>query len=74
MGFALGSLAKVSKFITDRSSGYHSHESMTTQKPPRFLLNPTRNPSPNGTVTATEEKRAEGLTGGDIAPVKWSRV
>jgi hypothetical protein len=33
-GFALGSLAKVSKFITDRSSGYYSHEFMSTQKTP----------------------------------------
>jgi hypothetical protein len=27
-------VAKGSKFITDRSSGYYSHESLTTQKTP----------------------------------------
>jgi hypothetical protein len=43
------------------------------RKPPRCLLNRTRVPSPNGTVTAAEEK-VEGLTGGETAPVKWSRV
>jgi hypothetical protein len=33
-GFALGSLAKVSKCITDRSSVHYSSESMTLQKTP----------------------------------------
>jgi hypothetical protein len=33
-GFASGSLAKDSKSITDRSSVYNSHESMTMQKTP----------------------------------------
>jgi hypothetical protein len=72
-GFASRSVAKGSKFITDRSSGYYSHESLTTQKTPGVLLNRTRGPSPNEIVTAVEE-RAEGLTGGEIAPVKWSMV
>jgi hypothetical protein len=42
-------------------------------KPPGVTLNQTCGPSPNETVTAAEE-RAEGLTGGEIAPVKWPRV
>jgi hypothetical protein len=33
-GFASGSLAKGSKFITDRSSWYYLHESMTMQITP----------------------------------------
>jgi hypothetical protein len=38
------------------SSVHYSSESMTLQKTPRVSRNRTRDPSPNGTVTATEEK------------------
>jgi hypothetical protein len=55
-GFASRSLAKGSKCIIDRSSVYYSPESMTLQKTPRFLIIRTCDPSPNGTVTAVEEK------------------
>jgi hypothetical protein len=37
------------------------------------MLNRTRDPSPNGIVTEAEEKGG-WATGGEIAPVKWSRV
>jgi hypothetical protein len=55
-GFASGSLAKGFKRITDRPSVHYSPKSTTLQKPPRVLLNRTRSPSPNRTVTAAEEK------------------
>jgi hypothetical protein len=43
------------------------------RKPPGVPLNLTRGPSPKLTVPAAEE-RAEGLTGGETAPVRWPRV
>jgi hypothetical protein len=71
--FALGSLAGFYDLFADQSLGYYSHGSLTLQKTPRVLQILTRGPSSNLTVTAAEE-RAEGLTGGEIAPVKWSRT
>jgi hypothetical protein len=44
---------------------------LTFQKTPWVLLNLTRGPSPNYIVPAVKE-RVEGLTGGEIAPVRWS--
>jgi hypothetical protein len=69
----MGSLAKVLKGITDRSPGHYSFESTALQKPPRVSRNRTRGPIPNQTVPAME-KRAEGLTGSEAAPVRWSRT
>jgi hypothetical protein len=78
-GFALESLAKGFKHITDRSSVHYSSESMTLQKPPRVSRNQTRDPSPNGTVTATEEKgggayRWRGCSGEESGEVRGSLV
>jgi hypothetical protein len=58
-------------FLTNRSSGYYSTESLTVQKPPWGNPKSNLRSFPIGTVPAAE-KRATGLTGGEIAPVKWS--
>jgi hypothetical protein len=76
-GFALGSLAKGFKCITDRSPVHYSSESLTLQKPHRVLRNRTRDPSPNGTVTAAEEKgggayRKRGCSGEGSGEVRGS--
>jgi hypothetical protein len=55
---------------------HYSHESKALQKPPRVSRNRTRDPSPNGTVTAAEEKgggahRRRGCSGegsGEVGP------
>jgi hypothetical protein len=76
-GFCTGSLVKGFKCITDRSSVHYSSKFMTLKKTPRVLRNQTRDPSPNGTVTAAEEKgggayRRRGCSGEGSGEVRGS--
>ena len=75
--FALESLVKGFKHITDRSSVHYSSESMTLQKTPRVLRSRTRDPSPNGTVIVAEKKgggayRRRGCSGEGSSEVRGS--
>jgi hypothetical protein len=71
--FASGSLVNVFKFPYRLVLGSLFKCAIDSSKNPWVLLNLTRGPSPNSTVPAAEES-AEGLTGGEIAPVRWSRA
>jgi hypothetical protein len=54
--FALGSLAKDSKRITDRSPGHYSFESTALQKTPWGFWKSNSRSLPNGTVAAEKER------------------
>ena len=43
------------------------------RKPPRVLQNRTRSPSPME-QWSRRKKEMEGFTGGETAPVRWSRM
>jgi hypothetical protein len=70
--FALGSLVKDLKGITDKSQGTIHLSLRLCRKPPRVSGNRTCGPSLME-QWPRRKKDAEGLTGDEAAPVRWSR-
>jgi hypothetical protein len=78
--FALGSLAKVLKRITDRSLGHYSSKSTALQKTPSGFWKSNLRSLPNGTVAVEKERgggayQRQGCSGEVVKDVvKVSRI